>query len=130
KRQFAISTRAWIGILALAFALCLAAAALVWRAPGTRRIARVSVDGEVLREIDLTAVTGQASFTVETPGGSNTITVRPGGICVSDADCPDHVCVNQGWLEGGAVPIVCLPHRLVISLVSGGGCEALDAVSG
>ena len=34
------------------------------------------------------------------------------------------------WLEGGATPIVCLPHRLVITLVSGGSEDALDAVSG
>ena len=124
------SNRFWIITLAAAFALCAGAALLVWRAPGERTLARIAVNGEVVREIDLSAVTGEASFVIETDKGANTITVRPGGICVSDADCPDRVCVNQGWLEGGAAPIVCLPHRLVISLVSGGDEGALDAVSG
>ena len=124
-------TRVWAGILALIFALCFAAAAFVRLAPGSpRRVARVSVDGVVLREIDLSAVTEERSFDVETAGGVNIVTVRPGGIRVSDADCPDQVCVKRGWLEGGAAPIVCLPHRLVITLVSGGSEDALDAVSG
>ena len=132
KRVFVLSTKAWIGIIAIVFAVCLAAAVFVWRAPGSpsRRIARVSVEGEIVREIDLSAVTSERRFVVETAGGANTIAVRPGGICVSDADCPDQVCVKRGWLEGGAAPIVCLPHRLVITLVSGGSEDALDAVSG
>ena len=125
-----MTNRVWAALLAAAFALCAAAALLIWRAPGTRTVARISVDGQIVREIDLTAVTGEMSFTVEALGGTNTVTVRPGGICVSEADCPDQVCVRQGWLEGGAVPIVCLPHRLVISLVSGGSGDAVDAVSG
>ena len=122
--------RIWAVALAAAFLLCLASAFLLWRAPGRRTVARVSVDGAVVREIDLTAVTAETSFVLETAGGTNTVTRRPGGICVSGADCPDQVCVKQGWLTGGAAPIVCLPHRLVISLVSGGDEAALDAVSG
>ena len=122
--------RFWIIVLAAAFALCAGTAALVWRAPGRRTLARITVNGETVREIDLSAVTGEASFVIETEAGVNTVAVRPGGIRVLDADCPDQVCVHQGWLEGGAVPIVCLPHRLVISLVSGGSADALDAVSG
>ena len=122
--------RIWAMALAAVFLLCLASAFLLWRAPGRRTVARVSVDGAVVREIDLTAVTADTSFVLETAGGTNTVTVRPGGICVSGADCPDQVCVKRGWLTGGAAPIVCLPHRLVISLVSGGDEAALDAVSG
>ena len=54
---------------------------------------------------------------VESPyGGSNTILVQPGRICVSEADCPDRICVYQGWLTDDPIPIVCLPHRLVIAL--------------
>ena len=130
KINFPIQTRVWIGTLAIAFAVCLAAAAVVWLLPGSRRVARVSVDGAVVREIDLSAVTAEGSFVVEGVGGTNTVTVRPGGVCVSAADCPDQVCVKRGWLEGGAAPIVCLPHRLVIELVSGGDGNALDAISG
>ena len=107
-----MSNRFWIVALTAFFLLCALAALVIWRMPGERTVAQISVDGEVVRTIDLSAVTGEQTFVIETRAGNNTIAARP------------------GWLEGGAVPIVCLPHRLVISLTSGGSEDALDAVSG
>ncbi len=52
-------------------------------------------------------------------GGYNVITVKNGAICVSDADCPDLVCVRTGAVSGGSIPIVCLPHKLEIKIVGG-----------
>ena len=81
------------------------------------RAAEIVQDGVVLRVIDLARVTEEYSFSVPCPeGGSNTILVRQGAICVCEADCPDQICVQQGWLRDRAAPIVCLPHRLVIRL--------------
>ena len=125
------SNRFWIALLAAAFALCALAAWWVMRpAAGGRALAQIRVDGEIVREIDLSAVAEGFSFDIETPYGVNTVEVRPGGIRVSGADCPDRVCVQKGWLEGGLTPIVCLPHRLVISLAEGGEGAAFDAVAG
>ena len=124
------SNKFWIPLLAAAFLLCTALALLPLRFKGSRTLARIAVEGEIVREIDLSAVTSEFTFDIQTPHGSNTVSVRPGGIRVSAADCPDGVCVKQGWLEGGYVPVVCLPHRLVISLEAGGGDDALDAIAG
>lgn len=30
-----------------------------------------------------------------------------------EAECPDHICMDMGWLDSG-MPIVCLPNHLVI----------------
>lgn len=60
-----------------------------------------------------------AEFTVECDGGVNVVTVENGAVRVSYADCPDKVCVNRGAVSGGAVPIVCLPHKLEIRVVDG-----------
>ena len=54
--------------------------------------------------------------------------VSEGKIRVCEADCPDQVCVNQGWISSEAVPIVCLPHKLMIEIVNGGG--GLDGAAG
>ena len=54
--------------------------------------------------------------------------MEPGRIRVSAADCPDQVCVEQGYISDGTVPIVCLPHGLVIEIV--GGEEPLDGAAG
>lgn len=90
--------------------------------------ARITRDGMLLEEIALEKVDEPYSFTLEDGSGSNTVQVEKGRIRISEADCPDQVCVNQGWISGGAVPIVCLPHRLMVEIVEGGG--GLDGAAG
>ena len=123
------STRFWIVLLGGIF-LALLALSLLLRGAGGGRTARILVDGQVVRRIDLSAVTAETHFDVTTESGVNTIEVRPGAIRVVDADCPDQVCVRRGWLSGGRMPIVCLPHGLVIEIVSGGAEDLPDAVTG
>lgn len=114
-------------LLALAGAGC--AAFLLLRPAGEGTVARITLDGAVVEEIDLSAVTQGYTFTVEGPGGfSNTIQVEPGRIRVLEAGCPDQVCVHQGYISDGTVPIVCLPNRLVIEITGGG--DSLDAAAG
>lgn len=81
---------------------------------GPRSVALIYSDGELLYTIDLSAVSEPYEFTVKTPRGENTILAEPGRISVSKADCPDLICVNSGPVPNGLLPIVCLPHRLVI----------------
>lgn len=94
-----------------------------------RPVARITVNGVIVNEIDLTDVNEPYSFTVDGPGGfSNTIQVEPGRIRVSEAGCPDQVCVHQGYISDGTVPIVCLPNQLIIEIIGGG--DSLDAATG
>ena len=78
--------------------------------------AQIYLDGELLRTIDLNAVAVPYEFTVETERGVNTVYVEHGAISVRSADCPDQICVRQGRISDSLVPIVCLPHRLVIQI--------------
>lgn len=79
--------------------------------------ARIYQNGILLETIDLSAVTQSYSFTVNAPdGGQNTIEVRPGAIGITDADCPDRLCVSMGYADSSLLPIVCLPHGLVIEI--------------
>ena len=105
-------------LLLLVPLLLLSAALSIWllARPAQGKIANLYVDGVCVRSIDLTAVTEPSSFPLETPWGTNTISLEPGRIRVSEADCPDGVCVETGWVSESAMPIVCLPHRLVIQL--------------
>ena len=83
--------------------------------------ARITRDGVLLEEIDLGRVDQPYSLVLEDESGSNTVLVESGRIRVSEADCPDRICVHQGWISDSTVPIVCLPHRLMIEIVNGGG---------
>ena len=91
-------------------------------------VARITRDGALREEIDLDKVDKPYSFTLEDGRGSNTVQVDQGRIRIAEADCPDQICVNQGWISNGAVPIICLPHRLMIEIVDGGG--GLDGAAG
>ncbi len=117
-----------LGVSLLAVAACAVLFLLLPR--GTDRpVARIVLDGELVEEIDLTRVGTPYSFSVESgSGGENTILVEPGRIRVSQADCPDRICVGQGFISDGTVPIVCLPHKLIVEIVGGG--EELDAAAG
>ena len=117
-------------ILALLIgAVAVSAAVLLLQGRGTRAsVARITRDGVLLEEIDLTKTQAPFSFLLEDGRGRNLISVEQGRIRVSEADCPDQICVDQGWISDGTVPIVCLPHRLMIQIV--GGDEGLDGGAG
>lgn len=74
----------------------------------------VKSDGKLVQRINLDTVTEPFTFRVEN-GGYNVIYVEHGKIIVSEADCPDKLCIRQS--ESGAFPIVCLPHKLIIEKV-------------
>ncbi len=118
------------GIAALLVLLLAGSAAfLLLRPKGEGQVARVTLDGKVVQEIDLSRVEQPYTLTLEGPGGfSNTITVEKGRICVSKAGCPDQICVHQGYISDGTTPIVCLPNRLIIEITGGG--SGLDAAAG
>lgn len=120
-----MKTKTLVIIIATVLAISLAASAILYFG-GERKTAEIYVDGELLRSIDLAAVTETQTFTVETEEGINVIEVERGRIRVSDADCPDRVCVRSGWLSEGDIPIVCLPHGLVIRLSSGGEVDSVS----
>ena len=78
--------------------------------------ATVTVNGKVLREIDLSAKKDE-EFIIETSEGNNKVVVKDGGIAIVEADCSDGVCVYQGVASKPGDMIVCLPHRVIIEVV-------------
>ena len=116
-------------LLLLLAAAAVSAAYILFRDAGTAGpVARVTRDGVLLEEIDLSRVDAPYSLTFEDGSGSNTVLVERGRIRVSEADCPDQICVHQGWISDDLIPIICLPHRLLIEVVGAGG--ELDAGAG
>ena len=83
-------------------------------------------DGVMLYRFDLSKTEDQ-TIDIEYDGRINTVRIENGKICVLEADCPDHTCVRMGWLESGALPIVCLPNHLIIEFVNTD--EKVDAVA-
>ena len=83
----------------------------------------------IIKVIDLAEVESEYSFDItDDEGGTNTVTVRPGEIAVTSANCPDKVCVHMGYIKNSSVPITCLPHKLVITIVDDGS-DGPDSIS-
>ena len=91
---------------------------------GQALYADIYQSGEFLETIRLDTVTDE--YTFEVPGecgASNTVCVCPGSIAMISANCPDQICVHQGFISTSLLPITCLPNRLVIRVREVAACS-------
>ena len=49
-------------------------------------------------------------------GGTNRLIIKDGEAFVREADCPDKICVKQGHIKNPGEVIVCMPHRVVVTI--------------
>ena len=83
-------------------------------------VGRVTVDGE---EIGRYYLNRDGTFSLN--GGSNVLVVENGEAWVSEANCPDKVCMGMGKISRNGEFIACLPNRLII-VVEGGEQSPID----
>ena len=62
-------------------------------------------------------------------GGTNILVIQDGQAWLSEADCPDLLCVKQGKIHYTGQVITCLPNRLTVT-VEGGESNGVDLVAG
>lgn len=77
---------------------------------------QVQVDGKILAHLPLDEDT---ELVLGSEGHTNILVIRNGTAQVAEADCPDQVCVRQGAVQYEGESIVCLPHKLVITVMGG-----------
>ncbi len=125
------TTKFWVGLIALVLGLSLTAVLWLNQRGQAGTQANIYVDGVCIYSIDLQQVTERKYLTVEGAIGVNVLEMEQGRIRVVEADCPDQICVRQGWAEDGLLPVVCLPNRVVIELGPAGQAQApkLDGVT-
>lgn len=79
---------------------------------------QVMLDGRLHAEYSL-----DSDITVSINGaqgqGCNVLVIEDGQAYVKEADCPDRLCVKQKRISKTGESIVCLPHKLVITVVGG-----------
>ena len=51
--------------------------------------------------------------------GKNRIEILGGKVRMTYADCPDELCIRQGWIEFDGQSIICRPNKITV-MVSGG----------
>ena len=83
------------------------------------KIAQIYQNDKLLYEIDLTKVKELYTITIDGDNGAeNQVLVENGQISMQSASCPDHLCVKQGTISDGILPIICLPNHIRISVAS------------
>ena len=86
----------------------------------------IEVDGEIFADYDMDEVKGIIPISTEN-GGENRVWVQEDLVFMDSANCPDQTCVKQGVIRDGTVPIVCLPHKVIVRIE--GGDSGLDAAN-
>lgn len=112
-----------LSVLAAALAVSVLLAAL--QRDSGAGAAVIEQDGQEILRLPLQE---DASVRISCEGGYNVVTVKSGRVAVTEADCRDQICVNQGEISGSFETIVCLPHRLSVHLEgvdSGAGPDAV-----
>lgn len=83
----------------------------------------VTVNGKPCRTIGLTEDT---TLTVLGENGPATLEVSGKRVRIIEAECPEQLCLKQGWIGRPGDSIVCVPGRIVIRIE---GAAVLDAVT-
>ena len=115
-------------LILLAILLLAGGIAVSMRVLSPQENTRVDIlqDGAALYQLDISQE-GNRTISIEYQGRTNLIEICDGRIRVAEADCPDQLCVQMGWLQNSGLPIVCLPNRLVIQYAQ--SLDGLDAIS-
>ncbi len=111
-RKPAVIITAFLLLLSTASLLCLLA-----RREKSDYAAEIFQDGVLIKSVYLNDISQTGTFIIQGENGCvNEIEIRPGSIAIISADCPDKLCVRQGFISDSKLPITCLPNRLVIRL--------------
>ena len=87
----------------------------------------VSVSGNVIKTFPINKDT-----TYEIPGaygGKNYLIIENGEAYLTDATCPDKICIHMGKISMVGQSIICLPNEVVITVEGDGQNRQADTVT-
>lgn len=119
-----MKTRYWIMLLSVLLMVCIGLSIPMLLPGETARYAEIISDGQLMHTVDL-QIDRQIHIS-SGRGGQNTVTIKGGKIGVTEANCPDHYCMDRGMCSSGT-QIVCLPNKLIIRFM---GQQTVDAMVG
>lgn len=117
-----------IFIAVLLLTLSLAGAALFFLRPDGN-IVTVTVDGEIYGTYPLGENITVDIRTGESGNRENVLVIRDGKAYVETATCPDGICAAHKPISRDGESIVCLPHRVVITVHTDQGGEEPDIIA-
>lgn len=123
------NTRLDILLLAGLLILGLLLAGLVYLPrSGNASVVEVRVKGKVTATYPLSSNIEKTIVTED--GDSNTFCIKDNTVTMTDASCPDQICVRTKSISKTGESIVCLPHQVVLAITSSQTPPELDGISG
>ncbi len=77
----------------------------------------ITVDGKVVKTVKLDGHHEMIHVTGTT--GYDLVEIADKQVRIVEADCPDKLCIKQGWISRAPQQIVCLPNRVVVRVTNG-----------
>lgn len=74
-------------------------------------------NGEFLQRLSLSDdLCDTDALYIESGGGYNILEIKNGRAYITEADCPDGLCMKQKAVDRRGESLICLPHKLVITV--------------
>ena len=86
-------------------------------------VVTVKVDGQISGRYSLLE-----NQEIEINNGTNILIIKDGVADMTEADCPDKLCVNQKSISKNHENIICLPNKVIVEVESSEDSE-YDAVT-
>lgn len=121
KRDDEMKVRKKDGLL-IGGLLCLGLFFLLWTYLRQQedRMVQVRVDGVCQKNFLLS---DDVTYEIQGIDGTNTLRIANEQVWLTEADCPDKVCVQTGKISYVGQSIICLPHRVVVEIVEEDGTD-------
>lgn len=79
-------------------------------------IVQITANGTVMKTLPLNQ---NSTYTIKTSENKeNILEIKDGFARISAADCPDKLCVHQKKISKQGETLICLPHKVVVSIIS------------
>lgn len=88
---------------------------------------QVEVDGKV---VDVLPLNTDTTLEIESQNnGENTLVIKDGYALMSQANCPDGICTNHKRINKSGESIICLPHKVVVTVIDDNNDDEIDVVA-
>lgn len=92
---------------------------------GNDQYAVIRHNNEIIKELSLSE---NSDYQIDLNDGYIVISVKNNSIAIIDSSCKGKECVNTGYINNGIKDIICIPNRVVISVISVDK-EEIDAIA-
>lgn len=85
---------------------------------------KITLDG---KEYGTYSLEEDREIKIKTDNGNNKVVINNKSVEMKEADCPDKYCVKQGKINKTRQNIVCLPHKIVVEIISADSSKQNEA---